>query len=75
MAWYRLTVETRTNGCDKQQDFEVPDVELRRAASDEEKEKIVTEYADATLQELVSWGYAPITGPGGEVVDPFGGTL
>lgn len=63
MAWYRLIVETNCVGCDKVEDFEVPDEQLALAPDDAERERIVASYAQDVLENLISWGCTPIDAP------------
>ena len=65
MARYRVWVETNCVGCDKQEDFEVPDEELAAAPDDQERERIVESYATDVFANLIAWGWGPVE-EGGE---------
>ena len=60
MAQYRVWVETNCVGCHKQEDFEVPDEELAAAPDDQERERIVADYAKDAFGNLITWGWAAL---------------
>ena len=62
MARYRVWVETNCVGCEKQDDFEVPDEELAAASDDQEREAIIADYARDVFANLISWGWAALEG-------------